>query len=93
MQGKTAYDMDKYPEPANSFNQPSAVYTTTMDEKAVLPGHAVGKDAWKDTWNPLPEPGANEGHFWHARSLVPEAPPQQAVKRDEAYIGSWSGVR
>ena len=90
VQAKTAYDTDHYPEPALSFNQPSAVYTTAMDQKAVLPRHEGGKDAWKDPWNPLPVPGANEGHYWHTRSLVPEK--KDAARKDEAYVGSWCDV-
>ena len=75
-----------------SFNQPSAVYTTAMDQKAALPKHGDGQDAWKDPWNPLPVPGANEGHYWHTRSLVPERPQTHTgpgPRKDEAYVGSW----
>ncbi len=91
VQAKTAYDTDHYPEPALSFNQPSAVYTTAMDQKAVLPRHEGGTDAWKDPWNPLPVPGANEGHYWHTRSLVPEKKDVEA-RKEGAYVGSWCDV-
>jgi hypothetical protein len=72
-----------YLAPANSINQPSAVYTK-MDEKAILPKHPVCKDIWKDMWIPLAEPGAKKRHMRHARSLDQESEqaPQQ-LQHDE----------